>query len=356
MKQTFIIIYLLLFAYACNNKQIITEESPIDSSSVKPIKIPKNYNNILQIDSIFDKIEAVALETQEKYLIKYSQKIKIKGDYLYILDNYKNLFVFSTSTGKFIRQIGKQGKGPGEYLNVRDFDFDNKGNIYIMDFRQILKYTVSGKFIEKYTLDFAKSNITANPSNIAVADEDHFYIWAGSYDIKENKNKNLFLMYKIDKKGNIINRYFPLKYYLMHSPNRFRKYDNTYNIQPWYGNNIIYSIDNGSVKSKYYIDFGDLTFKDAVPESLKSFGGFKEKIDQKYANSIRGFIEMDDWIYFMFQYKRKVQNVYYSKKTKKVFVSNFYPRNGKKIQPDIINAYQDKKFISLLYNTHFVLI
>ena len=73
-------------------------------------------------------------------------------DLLYLYDQdsrlthiYKNnrqqLLVFGMD-GKFKYQIGDQGKGPGEFLEINDFIID-KNNIELLDFKKILTYSLS---------------------------------------------------------------------------------------------------------------------------------------------------------------------------------------------------------------------
>jgi hypothetical protein len=47
------------------------------------------------------------------------------GDFLYLVDLF-SILRFDAITGKFLRQIGSRGQGPGEYLQVNEaIDKDN---------------------------------------------------------------------------------------------------------------------------------------------------------------------------------------------------------------------------------------
>ena len=338
MKKLSFVFIILYFACTSHKGKIITEESPILKTNYTKIKIPSKYDNLLQIDSIFDTICITPLETNKNCLISSVNKVLINNDLVYIQNQRDNLYVFSID-GKFIREIGKKGKGPGEFMELRDFDIDNDGNVYILDFRKIQKYSSKGRFLEKYRFEFAPNDmIHCNPLQFALCEKNNFYIWGGSFGIHENKNKNLFLMYKMNKKGEILERYFPLKYNVVHNHNQFSKFMERYDIVPWYGSNIIYSVSNESVRTRYMIDFGDHAFRGDVPKGFKSLSEFKAEVDQKYANSISNVVETNDWLYFMFRYKRYVKNVFYSKRLKKTFVSQPYPRVPNRLMPWMIHS------------------
>lgn len=175
------IIVVIGFACSSRNNKIVTDESAIIDEGISTIEIQNEYDNLLQIDSIFESIEAIPLETNKQCMISSVGKILIIDSCIYLQNGNTNLFVFST-TGKFIREISHKGKGPGEFNSVRDFDIDKAGNIYILDFLKIQKYSGHGKFIERYSFSYAPENtIQCNPLQFALCGENNFYIWGGKF-------------------------------------------------------------------------------------------------------------------------------------------------------------------------------
>lgn len=348
MKYLCVIIIALVFACTSKNSEIITNESYINKKDYKTLFVPEHFDNLLQIDSIFDFIEAIPLETNKQCLISSVSKVYVYDNLIFIQNQNDNLYVFSSS-GSFIRQISNKGKGPGEFFSVRDFDIDKDGKIYLLDFLKILEFSNDGNFLTKYQFEFSPNDlIQCNPLQFSLCGKDAFYIWGGSFSIKSNKNKNLFLLYKINTKGEIKERYFPLMRKEANNLNQFGKFSNHYNLTPWYGNNMIYKVADDGVCAKYYVDFGKYTMKEIVPEDFNSLSDFKAEMDQKYANSIRNIIETDDWLYFMFSYKGYMKNVYHSKTINKTFVSAPFPRVKNRIMPWMINTSDGENFISLI--------
>ena len=68
--------------------------------------------------------------------------------------------------GKFIRQIGRKGKWPNEYINLRSFCFDKNNEdllFYTGDFGNIFKFNSNGEFIEKlFRLPYADQFYSLN--------------------------------------------------------------------------------------------------------------------------------------------------------------------------------------------------
>jgi len=63
------------------------------------------------------------------------------------------LYVF-TLEGKFIRKIGREGQGPGDFYRLDDFDFDSNGNIYVLDSVNLRMsiFSQDGKFSNSFRI------------------------------------------------------------------------------------------------------------------------------------------------------------------------------------------------------------
>ena len=194
-KHALIIIIFINLSCLPENPKFISKESHIDISKTTKMKIPIKYDNELQGDSIFNEIVAIPLETNKHCLLSDIRETSVIDSCIFINSNQNNLFVFSLVSGKFIREIGRKGKGPGEFFGLRDFDIDEEGNIYILDFQKILKYSEEGEFLEKYSFKFNRDDVIyCNPLRFSLCGKENFYIWAGSSGLKNNKNNNFFVI------------------------------------------------------------------------------------------------------------------------------------------------------------------
>ncbi len=341
------ILYIfLLLSTSCTND--ITSESKIVSTHQDTISISGEIDNFFQMDSIISNITPIILETSPQCLIQKVSKIKFYKKKIFIQDFKDNLFVFDLS-GHFLKQIGKKGKGPGEYLSLRDFDIDSAGNIFILDFLKIIKFDTDGNFVKKYRFKFApEDKITCNPLQFTVKEDQGFFIWGGTFSIKQNTNHRLFAMYDMTPKGRLIERYFPIRYKLVDDFGRFKRYRESVLIDPVFGDNNVYMITGDSIEKKYYINFGKKDFDIPIPSNLRSLSEFKKEIDESYYHSVANFVEVDDWIFFIFRHKRLFYNVYYNKILKKSYVSKAFPRIEGRLMPWTIHGSYENKLVSVI--------
>jgi hypothetical protein len=115
-----IAVCLCLFMMSCTSD--VKSELPV----IDVIGALKNEKS-LKLSEIVDHIEYVKLETTSECLIGGGSVLKV-GNNLYVKKfNPAGMLVFD-SNGRFIKQISRPGKGPGEYLNFMYFDVspDNK--------------------------------------------------------------------------------------------------------------------------------------------------------------------------------------------------------------------------------------
>jgi len=159
-----------------------------------------NMHNTILFSEIFKQIRIVPLETTRECLIGNIDKMLIRNDTIYILDEKiaRSLFVFD-KTGKFIRKIGKLGKGPGEYNKPRSFSIDTKNKIInIYGVGKILNYTLNG--------DFIRNIRTENYSVIDIANQDGT-IYVDHSPFQNDKNGTLLTAF--DKEGKVLNTWLP---------------------------------------------------------------------------------------------------------------------------------------------------
>ena len=194
MKKLSSIVFLFLIIVACNKKESTTSSIRINIS-----EIPQKEIKIQDITSDFS---IIPLETSDRSLIQYIKKIAIHNDKILILDNQRPMFAVFDRNGKFIKNIGQIGNGPGEFYYPSDFIIDEKlKQIELLDGlrNRILIYDLEGNFIKRISLDIRG---------------DYFAKFSdGSYIVYTNmrSSKELpFKLVRIDNNGRLISK--ELKY------------------------------------------------------------------------------------------------------------------------------------------------
>ncbi|MCK9305839.1 MAG: 6-bladed beta-propeller, partial [Bacteroidales bacterium] len=95
-------------------------------------------------------IDYIRLETNDSSVLGNITDIFLEKGLLFIADDKDVCRIFD-SNGKYIRSINRIGRGPEEYLSIRDMYVSSKtGNIMIMDHSGVItEYSMYGDFIRK---------------------------------------------------------------------------------------------------------------------------------------------------------------------------------------------------------------
>lgn len=340
-----LITFFFIVSTSCARKTASdSKETEINQNNTLKINISGNIDDLIQADSIFENITVIPLETKEECLITDIGKVLFFKDKMFLQNKFERLLVFSLD-GKFHYEVGKHGRGPGEFNELRDFDIDKEGNIYILDYLKIFIYKNNGDF--KKCIDLRYVSEACYPIQFSILGEEEFMLWGGSFGVINNLEGKMFAMCEV-KQGKIINRYFPVKYHIEGGYRRFSSYYDIIILDPIYGNNTVFSIDKGSVTVRYIIDFGDKTFKAPIPEGFVSLSDFKTRIDYKYYHSITRFTETRNWIYFHFLYNHQVYNAFFSKSKNKSYLSKQWPLIPGRILPWKITGNFDDKLVAFI--------
>jgi hypothetical protein len=114
-----------------NQLQADIETETIDFFNFKTIESDDGIPDFL----IKEKKYILLDNSNDDFLFKSIDKIKVKDNKIYILDQQlRKLLVFMID-GKGLGKVGKMGQGPQEYLQIDDFDIHNSGDIYLIDGR-----------------------------------------------------------------------------------------------------------------------------------------------------------------------------------------------------------------------------
>ncbi|WP_237040570.1 6-bladed beta-propeller [Phocaeicola faecalis] len=147
MKKIYIICLVMVFLMSCKN-----ENNHASHSNATTITIVTESEDVLNMSTFVDSIELVPLETKDDNLIGWIPRIIATKDYYYLLSasgwNSKKLFIFDKK-GHFIRQISKEGEGPGEYIELRDFTIVGDSIIKIAEVYNMMNFDIEGNLLSE---------------------------------------------------------------------------------------------------------------------------------------------------------------------------------------------------------------
>ena len=306
-------ITIFLIVYSCQTGQNISGQ--LDGKYFIDLDMSEQLE--IRTSDIFKYVKTIILETSDECIIGRVSEMQIFDMKIYILDRIgRSLLVFDME-GRFIRRIGRLGRGPGEYASILDFTIDTANKrIFISDGRRIHKYTVDGLHIKSVQIE----------GSIWFSYIQYFdgIIFAANRNPKEDEK----LLYTISSDtGEILDGYFTLADNNMGwngwAPDMV--FFNRLHGTPKYTRifmNTIWSLDNMSP----YITFPDENLPTKLQlEEIKRL----DIIDQlpkiqilPKTSSITNYVESENLIIFLYSKQLNNRHLLYKKDDKKFYAAN----------------------------------
>lgn len=145
-------------------------------------------------------VEVVALQTTEASLLREISKLTVGREYILTMSaNYDKVCLWGRD-GRFLREIGRLGNGPNEYLDIIDAQLDEAdGRIYVLDRlkQRMMVYNIEGRLLSNiYTGMWIDSFLKTDDGYWAYVPSN----WPGS---------GYALMLLDDKFGKVKEKFFP---------------------------------------------------------------------------------------------------------------------------------------------------
>lgn len=260
-----------------------------------------SLNDVVNLSDFAESIEIIKL-SNDSVLRDIGQMTVDKNGNIFIKDSRGAALQQYAPDGKFIRQIGRKGNGPGEYTRIDGIDIDGD-RIYINDDGKgvVMAYDAEGNYIPDipimdmtYHLDFACKGDTLIKS------------YAGNYisfDINGRKYQET------------LNRVSGM--FSIHSTHLSKNTDDGTVYWERHYNDTIFEAVGGNVRPFVYVDFGKLKLPDDIPVN--------PDIEQNpeamaYCRDVSNFKISNDIIAFLFEFKKEGHICIYNRHNKKTFV------------------------------------
>jgi hypothetical protein len=256
MKRKIIFIIALINILSCANPKTDIPVLDVEKAMTNPVDF--------DLDEYIDEIKYVKLETRPDCLVGAINRVLHINDEYY-LSSWNQLYKFS-STGRFVRQIGKIGRGPAEFGMISEMSYNKVQNeLCISDYDEIVKYDTCGNFIKRDKLR-ALDNLTTFKIN-----EKGDYFFKMPHAPKEKIAVNLY-----DKDLNLLKTFN--NSIVRDKGLQFQAQLSQYNKKIYYNslvNDTIFSIDDKlKCKAEIVLDYGK--FKIPNNEIEYNSTGFKK--------------------------------------------------------------------------------
>ena len=147
---TVVILFCLLIFF---KKKVKSEDGRNPDFTPYLVDISRSVNNVVNppVSTITKKIEYIPLETTNESYLDEVVKVELSDSFIFVSD-VRKLLQFDRR-GKFIRQIGKSGRGPEEYISVADFSINDRNEfvyIYSANSDEMLVFNFRGNYIKSF--------------------------------------------------------------------------------------------------------------------------------------------------------------------------------------------------------------
>ena len=197
------------------------------NDTIPLIEMEGNIGNFkpFKLSELNGELEYVVLETNSNILFREIRFIDISSEYIVVGDGER--CILFDRRGRYIRNIGSRGKGPGEYTHMSQIKLLDS-RIYIPDptTNKINIYSSSGEFIDDIKTPGGFSN-SIYSHNWKLLTDTTFFI-----QIPNNSGNEEYRIALINDAGEILKGYPNTKFYTPHNPAAYR----SYNIQAYYYN------------------------------------------------------------------------------------------------------------------------
>ena len=151
---------------ACKSGDSSTKTGMSDDNGITEFIIDVTNPADISIKDLWDKIELVPLETTEECMIGSLTDVLYRDNIYYVFDEQQSSLYLFSDDGKYIDKIHGQGRGPGEYMLLYDFEINPfTGNIELLNPRgEILVYNQNCNFLEKINIPLRASHFFTNLS------------------------------------------------------------------------------------------------------------------------------------------------------------------------------------------------
>lgn len=319
MKNICIILFLFFITSCLEHKEEknkLINPQPIVKLDISNVLFNKNsdYSNFI------GSVEVVKLETNANSLIGNIRKIEFQNNKFYILDRSEVLFIFD-ETGNYLNKLNKKGKGPGEYLEMRDFFVKKDGSIKILTYGKVLTYYSNLTFIDQRAINVRSDNgREINPISF-LPNGDFTFLYTGSFGKKNIVPGQDNALYCINNKNKIINECLPVFSMVTAGHQHFYRSNDLVLYTNTFGNDTIYQIQENYLVPKVYINFlmKKITEKDMMGNRGISYNTISE--NELCGNLIKVY-ENNDYLCFMFVKGKYLKQGVFNKKTKEIKVLN----------------------------------
>ena len=193
-RRYILAILFMLVVVNCDNEQKkhLKETKGQENTPITfDLKNLKKTSDVKLSDLGVVDIKYIPLETKQNSMMGEIYDLKADDHFLFI--NSAGKIQRYSFDGSYMTQIGREGKGVGEYQFGKDFSFDRNGRVYVLSMHEdkIYIYSPQGKFIRTIPCPKTSTKLCCMDSNILCFSENAGGFVINSFDIINYDGKTL---------------------------------------------------------------------------------------------------------------------------------------------------------------------
>ena len=252
---------ILLTNISCKEKVTKETDHFFTIPFAEIIKSPRE----VKLSEFATDVEIIQLEKNHEVLIGVIFDLKLTEGYIFINPGGNSPILQFSRDGKFIRHIGKKGRGPKEYDSVRAFSVDEKNErIYIQtnSTHKIIAYNFEGDFIKtiKYPAIERLENVWSRDSLFVSfaepmeGDEPYIFMEHNEQGDTLQTIPNYIFWDNVDQ-------YYNIYLFFLHN---FYRFGGKLHMKGWYNDTVYFYNKNNKIVPKFSVDLG----KHKLPDDL----------------------------------------------------------------------------------------
>jgi len=307
-----ILISIFISCMEVDEKEDSNTNNPHSAIQNMDIRSPTKgvaLTDYLQVETV------VELETSEEAILKNIDKIYIQNDTLFLVHLESMVVKAFDKSGVYLFDIGKLGKGPGEYFSLFDVCLSkNDQSIWFNEAsrKKLINYTTSGAFI-------GEVDRPAYPRYFAPINDNQwiFYMDFDAHEFSENHN-----LIVTNTKFTITDQYLPYPDYNIPSFKTIGYLSKSHSggiLVNEAFSDTIHEWNNGELYPKYRIEFVDKR-KSVRMDALEELWPTR----MKEGNIRRPIFENKDILSFRYLYKEKLRAAFWHRKRKELLTNESF--------------------------------
>ena len=271
-----------------------------------------NPKESLSWSDVVSSVKYINLSEGQNATIGNISSVRVTDNRIYVQDNpNKQLLVYDLD-GNYLMKIQRQGRGPGEYVSLTQFDVnETTGEITIMDLpsRKLLVYSDSGEFVR--SISFVENDDV--PRDFALLENGDYVFYSPDY----NKGTDHYGIWQGDSLGVEVKRIYEIPEKYRFSAGIFPKYfhhlGNKVYVRGREFDGTLYHIGSDTYTTPYKLDV-DIRLSGALKRTEQRTSQIKEDF-----YIIFQYLETDKWVYIQLYDMETPVVVFYNKAEKKPY-------------------------------------